>query len=98
MKHEKLIQDSASAYTIAYKQGMEDTHNPRMAAQIASVVVMSYMATFKETINQGQEQQAQAMLGNIVLSMMGKAKKESKGSDEQTADEKKAKDDRTGSN
>ena len=37
MKHTKFIQDSASAYMIAYNQAMQDTHNPNMAAQIASV-------------------------------------------------------------
>ena len=40
MKHTKFIQDSASAYMIAYNQAMQDTHNPNMAAQIASVVVI----------------------------------------------------------
>ncbi len=61
MKHTKFIQDSASAYMIAYNQAMQDTHNPNMAAQIASVVVMSYMTAFKQEIE--QEQQAQTLLG-----------------------------------
>lgn len=85
MKYAKFIQDSAKAYIIAYNQGMEDTHNPVMATQIASVVVMSYMNAFKTEIE--QEQQAQAMLG-IMLSMIEKAKKESEDGNEQSAEEK----------
>lgn len=67
MNHTKLIQDSTKAYMIAYNQAMQDTHNPNMAAQIASVVVMSYMNVFKTEIE--QEQQAQSLLG-IMLSMV----------------------------
>lgn len=78
MKHTKFIQDSASAYMIAYNQAMQDTHNPNMAAQIASVVVMSYMTTFKQEIE--QEQQAQTMLG-IMLAMVEKAKGENEDGD-----------------
>ena len=44
-----------------------------MAAQIASVVVMSYMTTFKQEIE--QERQAQTMLG-IMLSMVENMKGE----------------------
>ena len=75
MKHTKFIQDSASAYMIAYNQAMQDTHNPNMAAQIASVVVMS---AFKQEIE--QEQQAQTMLG-IMLAMVEKAKGENEDGD-----------------
>lgn len=64
MKHTKFIQDSASAYMIAYNQAMQDTHNPNMAAQIASVVVMSYMTAFKQEIE--QERQAQTLLGMML--------------------------------
>lgn len=78
MKHTKFIQDSASAYMIAYNQAMQDTHNPNMAAQIAGVVVMSYMTAFKQEIE--QEQQAQTMLG-IMLSMVEKAKGENEDGD-----------------
>lgn len=67
MNREKLIQDSTKAYMIAYNQAMQDTHNPNMAAQIASVVVMAYMNIFKTEIE--QEQQAQSLLG-IMLSMV----------------------------
>lgn len=67
MNHTKLIQDSTKAYIIAYNQAMQDTHNPNMAAQIASVVTMSYMTTFKAKVE--QEQQAQSLLG-IMLSMV----------------------------
>lgn len=67
MNREKLIQDSTKAYMIAYNQAMQDTHNPNMAAQIASVVVMAYMNVFKTEIE--QEQQAQSLLG-IMLSMV----------------------------
>lgn len=67
MNHTKLIQDSTKTYIIAYNQAMQDTHNPNMAAQIASVVTMSYMTTFKAKVE--QEQQAQSLLG-IMLSMV----------------------------
>lgn len=67
MNHTKLIKDSTKAYIIAYNQAMQDTHNPNMAAQIASVVTMSYMTTFKAKVE--QEQQAQSLLG-IMLSMV----------------------------
>ena len=43
MNHTKLIQDSTKAYMIAYNQAMQETRNPNMASQIASVVTMSYM-------------------------------------------------------
>lgn len=79
MKHTEFIKDSASAYMIAYNQEMQDTHNPNMAAQIASVVVMSYMTTFKQEIE--QEQQAQTMLG-IMLSMVEAAKEKGDGDGE----------------
>ncbi len=85
MRHEKFIQDSTKAYMIAYNQAMADTHNPGMAAQIAGVVVMSYMTAFKQEV--GQEQQAQTILG-IMLSMIGKAK-EGDGN-EQSAEKKDA--------
>ncbi len=52
---------------IAYNQAMQETHNPNMAMQIASVVTMSYMTTFKTEIE--QEQQAQSLLG-IMLAMV----------------------------
>jgi len=67
MSHTKLIQDSTKAYMVAYNQAMQDTHNLNMAAQIASVVTMSYMNVFKTEIE--QEQQAQSLLG-IMLSMV----------------------------
>ena len=67
MSHTKLIQDSAKAYMIAYNQAMQETRNPNMAAQIASVVAMSYMNVFKTEVE--QEQQAQSLLG-IMLSMV----------------------------
>ena len=67
MNHTKPIQDSTKAYIIAYNQAMQDTHNPNMAAQIANVVTMSYMTTFKAKVE--QEQQAQSLLG-IMLSMV----------------------------
>ena len=67
MNHTKPIQDSTKAYIIAYNQAMQDTHNPNMAAQIANVVTMSYMSTFKAKVE--QEQQAQSLLG-IMLSMV----------------------------
>ena len=67
MNHTKLIQDSTKAYMIAYNQAMQDTHNPNMAAQIASVVVMAYMNVLKTEIE--QKQQAQSLLG-IMLSMV----------------------------
>ena len=80
MKHTKFIQDSASAYMVAYNQAMQDTHNPNMAAQIAGVVVMSYMTTFKQKIE--QEQQAQSLLG-VMLSMVEAMKGENEdGEDE----------------
>lgn len=79
MKHTEFIKDSASAYMIAYNQAMQDTHNPNMAAQIASVVVMSYMTTFKQELE--QEQQAQTMLG-IMLSMVEAAKEKGDGDGE----------------
>ena len=69
---------------IAYNQAMADTHNPSMAAQIASVVVMSYMSAFKQEAE--QEQQAQTILG-IMLSIIEKAK-EGDGNEQST--EKKA--------
>ena len=67
MNHTKPIQASTKAYIIAYNQAMQDTHNPNMAAQIANVVTMSYMTTFKAKVE--QEQQAQSLLG-IMLSMV----------------------------
>lgn len=67
MNHTKLIQDSTKAYMIAYNQAMQETRNPNMEAQIAGVVTMSYMNTFKTEIE--QEQQAQSLLG-IMLSMI----------------------------
>lgn len=67
MRNEKLIQDSTKAYMIAYNAAMQETRNPNMAAQIASVVTMSYMNVFKTEIE--QEQQAQSLLG-IMLSMV----------------------------
>lgn len=79
MKHTEFIKDSASAYMIAYNQAMQDTHNPNMAAQIASVVVMSYMTTFKQELE--REQQAQTMLG-IMLSMVEAAKEKGDGDGE----------------
>ena len=78
MKHTEFIKDSASAYMIAYNQAMQDTHNPNMAAQIASVVVMSYMTTFKQESE--QEKQAQTMLG-IMLAMVEKVKGENENGD-----------------
>lgn len=71
MGRAKFIQDATKAYIIAYNQAMADTHNPSMSAQIASVVVMSYMTAFKQETE--QEQQSQTMLG-IMLSMIEKAK------------------------
>lgn len=68
---------------IAYNQAMADTHNPSMAAQIASVVVMSYMTAFKQEAE--QEQQAQTILG-IMLSMIEKAKEGDRS--EQSAEKK----------
>lgn len=67
MNHTKLIQGSTKAYMIAYNQAMQETRNPNMAAQIASVVTMSYMNVFKAEVE--QEQQAQSLLG-IMLSMV----------------------------
>lgn len=67
MRNEKLIQDSTKAYMIAYNAAMQETRNPNMAAQIASVVTMSYMNVFKAEVE--QEQQAQSLLG-IMLSMV----------------------------
>lgn len=67
MNHTKLIQDSTKAYMIAYNAAMQETRNPNMAAQIASVVTMSYMNVFKAEVE--QEQQAQSLLG-IMLSMV----------------------------
>ena len=78
MNHTKLIQDSTKAYMIAYNQAMQDTHNPNMAAQIASVVVMSYMTAFKQESE--QEKQAQTMLG-IMLAMVEKVKGENENGD-----------------
>jgi len=78
MKHTEFIKDSASAYMIAYNQAMQDTHNPNMAAQIASVVVMSYMTAFKQESE--QEKQAQTMLG-IMLAMVEKVKGENENGD-----------------
>lgn len=52
---------------IAYNTAMQEMRNPNMANQIASVVVMAYMSTFKTEIE--QEQQAQSLLG-IMLSMV----------------------------
>ncbi len=78
MNHTKFIQDSTKAYMIAYNVAMQDTHNPNMAAQIASVVVMSYMTAFKQEIE--QEQQAQTMLG-IMLSMVENMKGEDEDGD-----------------
>ena len=63
---------------IAYNQAMQDTHNPNMAAQIASVVVMSYMTAFKQESE--QEKQAQTMLG-IMLAMVEKVKGENENGD-----------------
>lgn len=67
MNHTKLIQDSTKAYMIAYNAAMQETRNPNMATQIASVVTMSYMNVFKAEVE--QEQQAQSLLG-IMLSMV----------------------------
>lgn len=67
MRNEKLIQDSTKAYMIAYNAAMQETRNPNMAAQIASIVTMSYMNVFKAEVE--QEQQAQSLLG-IMLSMV----------------------------
>ena len=64
MNRTKLIQDSTSAYIIAYNQAMQETHNPNMAAQIAGMISMN---AFKAEIE--QEQQAQSLLG-IMLSMV----------------------------
>lgn len=72
------VPEEASAYMIAYNQAMQDTHNPNMAAQIAGVVVMSYMTAFKQEIE--QEQQAQTMLG-IMLSMVENMKGEDEDGD-----------------
>lgn len=80
-----FIQDSTKAYMIAYRQAIEDTHNPSMAAQIASVVVVAYMNAFKEEIM--QEQKEQAMLA-VMVSMMEKAKKESVDDNEQSTTKK----------
>lgn len=80
MKHTKFIQDSASAYMIAYNQAMHDTHNPNMAAQIASVVVMAYMNVLKTEIE--QEQQAQSLLG-IMLAMVEQAREDSDDSEKE---------------
>lgn len=71
MNHTKLIQDSTKAYMIAYDVAIQETRNPNMAAQIAGVVVMGYMSTFKTEIE--QEQQTQSLLG-IMLSMVEAAK------------------------
>jgi len=71
MNRTKFIQDSTKAYMIAYDVAMQDTHNPNFAAQIASVVVMSYMTAFKNEAE--QEQQAQSLL-SIMLSMVEAAK------------------------
>lgn len=79
MKHTKLIQDSTKAYMIAYNVAIQETRNPNMAAQIASVVVMGYMSTFKTEIE--QEQQAQSLLG-IMLSMVEAAKEKEDGDGE----------------
>ena len=67
MNRTKLIQDSTSAYIIAYNQAMQETHNLNMAAQIAGMISMAYMNAFKAEIE--QEQQAQSLLG-IMLSMV----------------------------
>jgi len=79
MNHTKLIQDSTKAYMIAYNVAMQETRNPNMANQIASVVCMSYMSTFKTEVE--QEQQAQSLLG-IMLSMVGAAKEKEDGDGE----------------
>ncbi len=71
MNHTEFIQDSTKAYMIAYNVAMQDTHNSNFAAQIASVVVMSYMTAFKNEAVQGQ--QAKSLLG-IMLSMVEEAK------------------------
>lgn len=42
-----FIEDATKAYIISYNTAMEMTHNPNMAMQIASCVVMSYMAITK---------------------------------------------------
>lgn len=73
MNHTKLIQDSTKAYMIAYNVAMQETRNPNMAAQIASVVCMSYMSTFKTEVE--QEQQAQSLLG-IMLAMVEQARQD----------------------
>lgn len=80
MNHTKLIQDSTKAYMIAYNQAMHDTHNPNMAAQIASVVVMAYMNVLKTEIE--QEQQAQSLLG-IMLAMVEQAREDSDDSEKE---------------
>lgn len=79
MNRTKFIQDSTKAYMIAYNVAMQETHNPNMAAQIASVVVMSYMTAFKQEAE--QEQQAQSLL-SIMLSMMEAAKDAKEGDGE----------------
>lgn len=42
-----FIKDATKAYIISYNTAMEMTNNPNMAMQIASCVVMSYMAIMK---------------------------------------------------
>ena len=62
--HEKLVLDSTKAYMVSYNQAMKDTRNPAMAAQIASVVTMSYMTTFKQEAE--MEHQAQTLFGMMI--------------------------------
>lgn len=42
-----FIEDATKAYIISYNTAMEMTHNPNMAMQIASCVVISYMSVMK---------------------------------------------------
>ena len=42
-----FIEDATKAYIISYNTAMEMTHNPNMAMQIASCVVLSYMSIMK---------------------------------------------------
>lgn len=69
--HEKLILDSTRAYILSYNCAMKEVRNPSMAAQIAGMVSMAYMNTFKQEAE--TELQAQTLFG-MMIAMANEAK------------------------
>lgn len=80
MDRTKFIQDSTKVYLIAYDYALKEVRNPSMANNIASVITMSYMTTFKTEIE--TEQQAQTLFG-MMVSIARAAKAEREDDDEE---------------